>query len=202
MPFIEMNCNIVQNYCSFSYFFQNTAPSEGMDSLNYIEVSFPHEGHGLIPRPKRWGRPKGSSYLFKGFNQRLQTGPRMIERKAANCCAAMSGPRGARSPKRRSTLRIKCQQPHENQRGRHRARHLLPFRGSCRGCAAFHSGCNGEPAKVRKQSSFWHLARQATLFLRAPASLQELSYTEQQPAIEAKGYVTGHPSIDNSAKDL
>lgn len=31
---------------------------------------------------------------------------------------------------------------------------------------------------------------------------EELSYTEQHRGIEANGYVTGHTSINNSAKDL
>lgn len=75
------------------------------------------------------------------------------------------------------TKHVKHQMPKWSQRETHTARHLSPFRGSCRGVAGFIMDVMERRAEVRKQSSFWHLAQQAALLLRAKLVLADTSYT-------------------------
>ncbi len=88
-------------------------------------------------RPKRRGCLKGSSSLFtKSQIKELQTGPQMNEWMHTTAAPWWQVSEVHGHQKRKH---VKDQMPATtwNQRRRHTARHLLPFRGSCRGSAGF-----------------------------------------------------------------
>lgn len=95
-------------------------------------MTFHHQGHRLPLSSKRWSCLKGSFDLFTESNQRAAdrstVTPLLCHDGLSQRCMVTKGG---------NTSRIKCQPTTWNQRRSHTEKHLLPFKGSCRGSEVF-----------------------------------------------------------------